>query len=112
MDRSVALRAGLRQAAAVAVLSVALALALSRGFFDDWGWLVGPAAWAACAVLTARVLRLPLPGTLVGAALAGIPSIFAVAIGLHWLGAVLAVIVFALWCGRLGVDREASAEIV
>ena len=40
-------RAALVQALAVAVLSVALAVALPHSFFEDWGWLAGPAAWIA-----------------------------------------------------------------
>ena len=51
----------LTQAAAVAVLSIALAIALPHSFFDDYGWIAGPAAWALCALVTARVLSLP-PG--------------------------------------------------
>ena len=37
-------RAALLQLAAVAVLSVALAIALPHDFFVDWGWIAGPAA--------------------------------------------------------------------
>ena len=51
----------------MAVLSVALALVLPHSFFEDWGWLAGPAAWAACALVTARVVGLPIAGTLIGA---------------------------------------------
>jgi hypothetical protein len=101
MDRSVLWRAALLQALAVAVLSVALALALPHSFFDSWGWFVGPGAWALCALLTARALRLPPGPVLVGAALAGVPSLVAVLIGVHWLGAVFAIGLFALWCARL-----------
>jgi hypothetical protein len=100
------------QALAVAVLSIALAVALPHSFFEDWGWLAGPGAWLACAALVARVLQLPLGGALLGAALAGLPSIVAVVVGVHWLGAAIAVVVFALWCGRLVVDRELPAEVV
>jgi hypothetical protein len=35
------------------------------------------------------------------AALAGIPSALAVVAGLHWLGAAVAVVLFAIWCARL-----------
>lgn len=112
MDRGVALKAGIVQAAAVAALSVALALALPHSFFEQWGVIAGPAAWIACAALTARVLRLPLAGALTGAALAGIPSVVAVVAGVHWAGAAVAVVVFALWCGRLAVDRGLTAEAV
>lgn len=94
-------RAALLQLAAVAVLSVALAIALPHDFFVDWGWIAGPAAWMLCAAFTARVLGLPLVPTLTGAVLAGLPSLLAVLLALHWAGAVLAVALFALWCARL-----------
>jgi hypothetical protein len=110
MNRAVALRAGLIQAAAVAVLSIVLGLALSHGFFEDWGWLVGPGAWMACALVTARVVGLALGATLIGAALAGVPSALAVLVGAHWLGAVAAIVLFALWCGRLARDRGLTAR--
>ncbi len=38
---------------------------------------------------------------LLGAVLTGLPSLLAVAVGLHWAGAILAVALFALWCARL-----------
>jgi hypothetical protein len=101
MDVSTLWRAALVQLLAVAALSIALALALPHSFFEDWGWVAGPAAWLLCAAFTARVLRLPLGPTLLGAALAGLPSLLAVVIGVHWAGAVLAVALFALWCARL-----------
>ncbi|HSS59024.1 MAG TPA: hypothetical protein VLK59_13510 [Solirubrobacteraceae bacterium] len=110
MDRSVLWRAALVQALAVAVLSIALAVALPHSFFEDWGWLAGPGAWIVCALVTARVVRLPIPGTLVGAALAGLPSILAVVVGVHWLGAVVAIVLFALWCARLARDRGLAAR--
>jgi hypothetical protein len=103
-------RAALVQLVAVAVLSIVLALILPHSFFDDWGWIAGPASWMLCAAFTARVLALPLVPTLIGAAVAGLPSIVAVVLGLHWAGAVLAVGLFALWCARLprvGVIRRA-----
>ena len=109
VDRSVLWRAALVQAVAVAVLSVALALALPHSFFEDWGWAAGPAAWAACAALTARVLRLPLLPALAGAALGGLPGIASVLLGVHWLGPALGVVVFGLWCGRLVTVRPPVA---
>lgn len=113
MDRRLALRAALTQAAAVAVLSIALAIALPHSFFTDYGWIAGPAAWALCALLTAQVLGLPRLWTLLGAALAGVPSLIGVLLGAHWLGAVLAIGVFAAWCGlsqarRTGGDRRSG----
>lgn len=101
MDVPTLWRAALLQLVAVALLSIALSLALPHGFFEDWGWIAGPASWMLCAAFTARVLRLPLGPTLLGAVLAGLPSLLAVLVGLHWAGAVLAVGLFALWCARL-----------
>jgi hypothetical protein len=112
VDRSVLWRAALVQAIGVAVLSLALGLTLPHSFFDDWGWLAGPGAWALCALLTARVVGLPWLPTLIGAALAGLPSVLAVVVGVHWLGAVLAIGLFALWCARLARDRGLAARAV
>jgi hypothetical protein len=110
MDVPTLWRAALLQLAAVALLSIALGLALPHSFFEDWGWIAGPAAWMLCAALTARVLRLPPGPTLVGAALAGLPSVLAVLVGAHWAGAVAAVALFALWCARLRAQGDATAR--
>jgi hypothetical protein len=90
-----------QQLLAVAALSILLALALPHSIFEDWGWLTGPLAWLLCAAFTARVLALPLAPTLLGALLAGLPSLLFVVVGAHWAGAVVAVGLFALWCARL-----------
>jgi hypothetical protein len=108
MDLPTLWRAALLQLLAVALLSIALGLALPHDFFVDWGWVAGPAAWMLCAVVTARALQLPLVPALTGAALAGLPSIVAVVLGVHWAGAVLAVGLFALWCARLRTDERAE----
>jgi hypothetical protein len=101
VDTAVLWRAALVQLAAVAVLSVALAIALPHSFFEDYGWLSGPLAWLLCAAFTARVLGLPPGPTMLGAVLAGLPSLLFVLIGLHWAGAIVAVGLFAVWCARL-----------
>ena len=109
MDRSILWRAAAAQVLLVAAISLILALALPHSFFDDWGWLTGPAAWLVCAAITAWALRLPVRGVMLGAVLAGIPSAVAVLAGVHWLGVAIAVAAFAAWCawlagrpGRLG----------
>jgi hypothetical protein len=112
MDRSVLWRAAAVQGVSVAVLSLALGLALPHSFFVDWGFIAGPAAWLVCALITAAVLRLPALQVVIGAALAGLPSLVAVAIGVHWLGAVVGVVVFALWCSRLARDRGLAARAI
>jgi len=96
------------QGVAVAVLAVALAALAPHRFFTDWGWLVGPAAWGICALITARVLGLPALIVLAGAALSGIPSALAVLAGVHWLGTVLALGIFATWCAALVPRRLRS----
>src|SRR3954462_1840573 len=100
MDRSVAWRAALLQALLVAAVAVALAVTLPRSFFEDWGWLAGPGAWGVCALATASILGLPRGRTLLGAALAGLPSAAGVLGGLPWLGAAVAIALFAVWCAR------------
>ena len=109
MDRSLALRAAGVQLLAVAVLALATGLSLPHSFFESWGWLVGPAAWMLAAAITARVLHLEYRTTLIGAALAGIPSGIATLIGLHWLGALVAIAVFGAWCGRTTNGRTQAA---
>ena len=112
MDRSTLWRAALVQAVAVAALSALLALALPEDFFDEWGWISGPAAWLACAAFTARALRLPPAQTLTGAVLAGLPSALFVVLGVHWLGAAVAVLLFALWCARLRREPGLPARTI
>lgn len=112
MDRTVLWRAALLQAALVAVAAVALGAALDRHFFETWGWLAGPGTWAACALATGAVLRLPLGWTLVGAGLAGVPSLISVLAGVHWAGVPIAVLAFAAWCARLAERRAPAAGAV
>lgn len=97
------------------MLGLALGLSLPHSFFEDWGWLAGPAAWAVAALFTARVVHLPSLPVLAGAALAGLPGVLAVLVGVHWAGAVAGAVVFALWCGWLaarvaGTRRDYSLQ--
>jgi hypothetical protein len=109
MDTSLLWRSALVQLVAVAVLSIVLAILLPHSFFDTWGWVTGPVAWMLCAALTARLLDLPLGPTLLGALLAGIPSVICVLIGAHTVGEVIAVVLFALWCGRQPRQKPLAA---
>src|SRR3954454_6410820 len=112
MDRSVLWRAAAVQAASVAVLSIALAIALPHAFFEDWGWLTGPGGGVVCALGTAAGGHLPGLRVLVGAALAGLPSILFVVVGAHWAGALVAIVLFALWCARLARAPSLPARAV
>jgi hypothetical protein len=98
VNRAIFLKSILIQLAAVAVVAVVLAALLPKSFFESWGWLSGPVAWLLCAAFTASVLRLDVARTVLGAALAGIPSIVFVIVGIHWLGAVFAAVLFGFWC--------------
>ena len=109
VDTSILWRAALIQTLSVAALSVALALALPHSFFEDWGWIIGPAAWIACALLTARILSLPSIRVLTGAALAGVLSLAGVLLGVHWLGIAIAIGVFAVWCAQPGAPAPTRA---
>jgi len=101
MDREILWRVALVQVLSVAVLSIALGILLPHSFFEGWGWLIGPLSWMLCAWITARIVGLPPAPVLLRAALAGIPSLLFVLLGLHWLGAAVAVAVFAAWCATL-----------
>jgi hypothetical protein len=101
MDVPTFWRAASIQFVAVLLLAGALGAALPRGFFEDWGWIAGPASWMLCAAITSWFVRLPLRLVLLGAALAGLPSLLAVFVGPHWAGALLAIVLFGLWCGWL-----------
>lgn len=98
-------RVAVVQLAAVVVVALLLAAVFSHGFFEDWGWIAGPAAWLGCAWITARVVGLDPAATLVRALLAGIVSGLAALVGLHWLGVLVAVGLFAYLCAR---DSAAS----
>jgi hypothetical protein len=92
-------RAASIQLIAVLLLAGALGAALPRGFFEGWGWIAGPLSWLLCAAVTSVFVDLPVRLVLIGAVLAGLPSLLAVFLGLHWAGALLAIALFGLWCG-------------
>lgn len=100
-------RVAIVQLAAVLLLALVLGVVFSHGFFVDWGWLVGPLVWLGCAALTARIVGLPPGFALVGAVLAGVVSALAVALGVHWLGVIVAIGLFAAWCARDGEEAAA-----
>jgi hypothetical protein len=101
VDTEILWRVALVQVVAIFALSLLLGLLLPDSFFDALGWLVGPAAWLACAWLTARVVGLPVEPVLIRAVLAGIPSLLFVLLGAHWLGALIAIALFAYLCAQL-----------
>jgi len=98
-------RVAVVQLLAVGVLAVVMAIVFSHGFFEDWGWLVGPLAWLGCAWVTARVVGLEPASTLVRALAAGVVSAIFALVGLHWLGLLAAVGLFSYLCAREPGER-------
>ena len=92
-------------------VAVVLAIALPQSFFEDWGWLAGPGAWAGCALVAGAFLRLPLGWVLVGAGLSGLPMLIGVAVGVHWIGAPAGLAVFGAWCGWLADRRHVAVAV-
>ena len=106
MNGSVFWRALLIQAGAVIALSLVLiALPLPESFFRDYGFLAGPGAWALCAVVTARVVALPVLWVLGAALAAGLVGTLLSLLGGHWPGVVGGVLAFALGCAAIPPGR-------
>ena len=102
-------RAATVQALLVGALFVVLALAVPHGFFEDYGILVGPLAWIGCALLTGRILRLPLGSTAVAAAASGTAAALVGAAFEHVVSLPVAIGVFAALCAGFEARRPASA---
>lgn len=107
VDRRVAVKSALVMLVVLAPVFVALAIALPKSFFEDWGWLAGPGVWMACALATARIVGLPYGRVAVAAVIAGIPSGLLVLVGLHDVGPVLSLPLFGWLCGRIATGSRA-----
>ena len=87
------------QAAAVAVLfGVLVALPLPEDFFEDVGFVVGPLAWIACSLVTARVLSLPTAFVLFAAVAGGVAGTIVLLVASHIAGIVAGLLVFGASC--------------
>jgi predicted anti-sigma-YlaC factor YlaD len=102
------------QALAVAVLTgILLALPLGDDFFEDWGFAVGPLAWLACSVVTARLLSLPPTHVLFSAVAGGVAGVIVMLVASHWPGIAAALLVFAASCASYdaaAAEGAASAK--
>ena len=108
MDQRLFWRSLVVQAVIVGLLFAVLALALDEDFFEDYGWVVGPVAWAACSLLTARILSLP-PGLVLFAALAGGVAGFLVGlVAGHVPGLAVSLLVFAASCGGYDAEQDTA----
>jgi hypothetical protein len=98
------------QAAAVAVLfGVLVALPLPDDFFEDYGIFVGPLAWLACSLVTARVLAIPLAFVVFAAVAGGVAGGLVMLAAKHWMGMVAALLVFAASCAGYDAATEEAA---
>jgi hypothetical protein len=103
-------KALLVQLAAVVILAgVLIALPLPEDFFEDVGFAVGPLAWLACSLVTARVLRLPLAFVLFAALAGGVAGALVMLATSHWPGLLAALLVFAASCGSYDASAEQPA---
>jgi hypothetical protein len=85
--------------AVVLVAGFLLLLPLGDDFFEDWGFITGPAAWFLCSAVTARFLELPLGVVLFAALAGGVAGGIVTLVSSHWPGVAAAVLVFAASCG-------------
>jgi len=93
----------------VGVLFLVLALALDEDFFEDYGWVVGPIAWAGCSLLTGRVLSLPAGLVLFAALAGGVAGFLVGLVAGHVPGLAVSLLVFAASCGGYDAERDAAA---
>jgi len=107
IDRRVAVQAALLMVSLLVPVFIALAIALPKSFFEDWGAVAGPAAWFACALAAGRILKLSLERVTAAAAIAGVPSLVLVLVGLHDVGPIISIPLFGLLCGHIRV-REGT----
>jgi hypothetical protein len=87
------------QAVVVAIPFAILGVALDDDFFEDWGWLVGPAIWLICSVITSRILALPTAYVLFSAVAGGVAGLVVMLATSHLPGLLAALLVFAASCG-------------
>lgn len=106
MDLKLAGKAIAVQTVAVVALSLILiALPLPEDFFRDFGFVAGPAAWALCAVGTAKILRLPVLIVLAAALVAGLVGTLFSVVGGHWPGVAGGLVAFGAACAAIPPGR-------
>jgi hypothetical protein len=103
-------RAATVQSLLVGALFIVLALAVPHRFFTDYGVVVGPLAWVGCALLTGRILKLPLPSTAAAAAVSGAAAAVVGAVVEHVVSLPIAVGVFAAVCAGFEARRPHPPE--
>jgi hypothetical protein len=109
VDRGLFFRALFVQAVSVGLLfATLLALPLDEDFFEDYGFIVGPLAWAFCSLTTARILALPLGLALFAALAGGVAGTLVLLAASHVAGMFVALLVFAASCAGYDAERDAA----
>ena len=98
-------RAAAVQLVVVAIPFAVLAVTVSHGFFEDYGFAVGPVLWVVCSLVTGRLLGLPVRFALFCAAASGVATVLVLLVFGHEVGIVAGIAVFAA-CGS-GYDPAA-----
>jgi hypothetical protein len=107
VDRRTFWTAFISQALVVAALSgILIALPLGDDFFEDWGWLSGPAAWIVASLVTARVINQPVTAVLFSALAGGVAGTIVFLVTSHWPGVVAGLLVFSASCGSYDESAE------
>ena len=92
-----------------ALFGLLLLLPLEEDFFKDYGFVVGPLAWAGCSLITARLLSLPLGLALFAALAGGVAGALVGLVAGHGGGLLVALLVFAASCGGYDAERDTAA---
>ena len=96
------------QALTVGALFALLAVLLDKEFFEDYGFAVGPVSWAACSLITARILTLPAGLALFAALAGGVAGLLVGLVAGHLPGLIVALLVFAASCGGYDAERDTA----
>ena len=96
------------QGVLVGVLFIALAIAVDKEFFEDYGLIVGPLIWVGCSLITGRILKLPLGFVLFCALAGGVAGVVVDFAAPHQAAVVAAIAVFA--ASASGYDETADTS--
>ncbi len=92
-----------------ALFGLLVLLPLDEDFFKDYGFAIGPVAWLACSLITARVLSLPAGLALFAALAGGVAGGLVGLVAGHLPGLAISLLVFAASCGGYDPSRDAAA---
>ena len=99
-------RSLLVQAVIIGVLFALLAVSFDREVFKDYGFAIGPLAWLACSLVTARLLSLPAGLAMFAALAGGVAGFLVGLVAGHAPGLVVSLLVFAASCAGYDEERD------